>query len=364
MTCPVCHNIQCYVCSKNVTNYNHFSDAGIYGGSSSSRKQCPLNDNVNQRHENEVNAAEKEALKKVREENPDLTEEELKIKVSERVKAADDRRRNMGPMGGVLFDAFGAGGPAGLYGMPLPAVPPLVPPRRIGRAAAVQAHPLHRNRRQALPNEAFDDDIRAMEAAMAQEFGFPQNPARQEYEIQLALLEADNQRRRQQREQEAHPMDGFQADYHGQYRERLQEQQALQQRLMQGRAQRPAAVPIMPNYQPIAMQVQPHVHYFADAPPPLPAYPYPIAAAAGGGVQPPQYPGVGDFHLQAQLQAPRTQEQAQNLARARHRAAQAQADRLQEQQDAPRRGLNGRGRRLGVGVAGGWDQWYPRMEDN
>lgn len=67
MTCSHCNNIQCYVCSKNVRNYSHFEDArGVRG--------CPLHDNVETRHEEEVKKAADEAMAKVRAENPDMSE--------------------------------------------------------------------------------------------------------------------------------------------------------------------------------------------------------------------------------------------------------------------------------------------------
>lgn len=86
MSCPSCGNMQCYACSKNVVNYNHFG-----------RTACPLNDNVEERHEKDVKAAEEAARAQVQAENPDVATEHLDFKVSERVKqderAAEERRR-------------------------------------------------------------------------------------------------------------------------------------------------------------------------------------------------------------------------------------------------------------------------------
>ena len=81
MTCTKCHNMQCYVCSKNVTNYEHFGN-----------DKCPLHDNHEARHEEEVQKAEKEALAKIRADRPDISEEELKIEVSDRVKKQESDR--------------------------------------------------------------------------------------------------------------------------------------------------------------------------------------------------------------------------------------------------------------------------------
>ncbi|KAJ4289492.1 hypothetical protein N0V88_006974 [Collariella sp. IMI 366227] len=67
MTCvrPGCRNVQCYVCSVS----------------------------VEQRHEDEVNAALQEARKQVAEENPDVSADLLDIAFSERVKQDDERRK-------------------------------------------------------------------------------------------------------------------------------------------------------------------------------------------------------------------------------------------------------------------------------
>lgn len=86
MTCPSCGNMQCYTCSKDIVNYNHFG-----------RNACPLNDNVEERHEKDVRAAEEAARAQVQAENPGVAVEHLDFQVSERVKqdeqAAEERRR-------------------------------------------------------------------------------------------------------------------------------------------------------------------------------------------------------------------------------------------------------------------------------
>ncbi len=90
MTCTRngCHNIQCYVCSKSCS-YDHFDDRSRGGRTGN----CPLFENVEERHEQEVKQAEKIALDKVRAEHPEYTEEDLMIKVSENVKRDDERRK-------------------------------------------------------------------------------------------------------------------------------------------------------------------------------------------------------------------------------------------------------------------------------
>ncbi|KAB2574963.1 Ubiquitin-protein ligase [Lasiodiplodia theobromae] len=106
MTCASCHHTQCYICSKSVTGYEHFHN---------SHGKCPLYDeNVEKRHVDEVKAAEAKALEEVKKANPDLTDEELKIKLSDvvqkeekkRLAAADRRQQHHGP-----FRAFRPGDP-------------------------------------------------------------------------------------------------------------------------------------------------------------------------------------------------------------------------------------------------------------
>ncbi|KAJ9648108.1 hypothetical protein H2199_001885 [Coniosporium tulheliwenetii] len=102
MACTSCGNRQCYVCSQDVHDYQHFG-AG----------RCPLYDDTDARHDDEVKAAEAEALKKVRNENPDMTEDELKVKVSDAVKAqerqARERRRQQNPDADIYARMHGGG---------------------------------------------------------------------------------------------------------------------------------------------------------------------------------------------------------------------------------------------------------------
>jgi TRIAD3 protein (E3 ubiquitin-protein ligase RNF216) len=73
------------VCSKNVVNYEHFGEV--------ERGRCPLHENVEERHEQEVKKAADEAMAKVRADHPDLSDSDLMIKVSDRVKKAEDARK-------------------------------------------------------------------------------------------------------------------------------------------------------------------------------------------------------------------------------------------------------------------------------
>ncbi|KAL1626786.1 hypothetical protein SLS56_006688 [Neofusicoccum ribis] len=83
MTCGSCGNTQCYVCSTNVTGYDHFHE---------SAGKCPLYDNSDKRHQEEVKKAEAEAIAKIKEQHPDISEEELKVKVSDRVQQAEQKQ--------------------------------------------------------------------------------------------------------------------------------------------------------------------------------------------------------------------------------------------------------------------------------
>lgn len=87
-----CHNVQCYVCGKSCTGYDHFNDQ-TRGGKA---ENCPLFDNLEERHENELRQAEEEARKKVLEDNPDVDAEIFKIQVSDKVKADEARRKELG----------------------------------------------------------------------------------------------------------------------------------------------------------------------------------------------------------------------------------------------------------------------------
>ena len=94
MTCTRngCRNVQCYVCSKSC-QYDHFDDTRRGGKTGN----CPLFESVEERHDNEVKTAEREALEKVRAEHPEYTEEDLRVKMSENVTKDDERRKANDP---------------------------------------------------------------------------------------------------------------------------------------------------------------------------------------------------------------------------------------------------------------------------
>ncbi|CAN9157721.1 unnamed protein product [Alternaria sp. RS040] len=117
MTCTHCRNVQCYVCSKNVTDYNHFGDA--VGG------KCPLHENIEDRHEQEVKRAADEAMAKVRADNPDLSDADLMVQVSDRVKQAEDARKGRATAEAQAFPYHMVGEQLrhAPVGPPLPAIP-------------------------------------------------------------------------------------------------------------------------------------------------------------------------------------------------------------------------------------------------
>lgn len=86
MTCtkPGCKNRQCYICGKSC-DYDHFKRSG-----------CPLHDgagnDVESRHRNEAQKAQEAARKRLLEENPDMTEEELRVKLPDDVNSGKTPR--------------------------------------------------------------------------------------------------------------------------------------------------------------------------------------------------------------------------------------------------------------------------------
>lgn len=66
--CSKCGTVQCDVCRKTIQDYTHFNDPNRGGKVG----QCPLFDESEGRHEEEVSNAEAQTRKKVVEENPGL----------------------------------------------------------------------------------------------------------------------------------------------------------------------------------------------------------------------------------------------------------------------------------------------------
>ncbi|CAK7270084.1 hypothetical protein SEPCBS57363_003922 [Sporothrix epigloea] len=89
MTCSRagCKNVQCYICHKSC-EYSHFDDAARGGKVGN----CPLFEIAEQRHKDEVQAAEETTRQKLLMSNPGLNSDLLKIHMSDRV-IEDERRR-------------------------------------------------------------------------------------------------------------------------------------------------------------------------------------------------------------------------------------------------------------------------------
>ena len=84
-------NITCsYICSQTIKNYDHFNDPARGGKIGN----CPLFDNTEERHHDEVETAAKKAMETLRGEHPDLDDEDLKIELSERVRKEEEAKRS------------------------------------------------------------------------------------------------------------------------------------------------------------------------------------------------------------------------------------------------------------------------------
>ncbi|MCJ1476761.1 hypothetical protein MMC13_005430 [Lambiella insularis] len=86
MVCSKCRTFVCDYCGKDISKegYSHF-DNGVFDPASGRKKKCPTQDDTFGRNQKRVEEAQKEAMEKVRAENPDLCEEDLKIKFSAEV---------------------------------------------------------------------------------------------------------------------------------------------------------------------------------------------------------------------------------------------------------------------------------------
>lgn len=82
--CP-CGGWLCDYCGKDITKsgYNHFEGGANGTRAPTAGQKCPTYDDLQIRRKANLDQAEAEALKKVRAENPNLTEDDLKIKFAE-----------------------------------------------------------------------------------------------------------------------------------------------------------------------------------------------------------------------------------------------------------------------------------------
>ncbi|KAL8906506.1 MAG: hypothetical protein Q9207_001992 [Kuettlingeria erythrocarpa] len=92
--CP-CGGAVCDFCGQDITKekYNHFRDGPTSTGNPGTRGKCPTHDNDYERNQKNMEKAEKETMAKIRKENPELSEDDLRIKFRENVKTPP---RNIG----------------------------------------------------------------------------------------------------------------------------------------------------------------------------------------------------------------------------------------------------------------------------
>ena len=85
LTCSKCNSYVCDYCGKDITKigYAHFQPERYGRGASG----CPATDNTEQRNAKRIEEVEKATLAKIRAENPTISEDDLKIKFSEKVQA-------------------------------------------------------------------------------------------------------------------------------------------------------------------------------------------------------------------------------------------------------------------------------------
>ena len=98
VVCP-CGGVFCDVCRKDIAKemYAHFSDGPGITARGVGRGKCPTHDDTYARNEKSVKDAEEAALKKIQEQNPELTEDDLKIKFAESTQTTS--RSHFDPMG-------------------------------------------------------------------------------------------------------------------------------------------------------------------------------------------------------------------------------------------------------------------------
>lgn len=105
LVCSRCRCCVCDFCGADITKsgYGHFSSGAL------NSKGCPPQDDTERRNATRIEAAEKEAMAKIRLENPTLSEDDLKIKFSKEVQKSDTRRADHGFHDGLEGAQFGNG---------------------------------------------------------------------------------------------------------------------------------------------------------------------------------------------------------------------------------------------------------------
>ncbi|KAL8912545.1 MAG: hypothetical protein Q9171_002486 [Xanthocarpia ochracea] len=96
MTCS-CGACICDYCGKDITKemYGHFRDGPTAVRVPGLRGKCPTHDDDYTRNQQNMDKAEKDAQEKIRKENPDISEEDLKIKMKESVRSPVRRAREV-----------------------------------------------------------------------------------------------------------------------------------------------------------------------------------------------------------------------------------------------------------------------------
>ncbi|KND89942.1 E3 ubiquitin-protein ligase [Tolypocladium ophioglossoides CBS 100239] len=169
MRCPRagCHNLQCYVCSQNCDDYQHFNDAARGGR----RGNCPLFDDSEMRHARDADNAEQETLKKMTATNPDIDPELLKFRMSDEVNRNDEAKRRGGDIDNLQPPGAPAPAPA-LAPQPAPQPAPPVP-----RQPVRQVVPLQQAQQRAIAvNQRIERENQAAPQALRLAYAVQQPP--------------------------------------------------------------------------------------------------------------------------------------------------------------------------------------------
>ncbi|KAF9651340.1 hypothetical protein BDM02DRAFT_857152 [Thelephora ganbajun] len=82
MTCPNCLTLSCYVCRKVITGYEHFNESRPGQPQRAERAgKCLLWDKVEERHQGEVEEAQKRAIAEYRKKHPEMGEDVLQVEL-------------------------------------------------------------------------------------------------------------------------------------------------------------------------------------------------------------------------------------------------------------------------------------------
>ena len=172
VVCTTCSSAICDYCGKDISaeRYDHFEGRNPFPTSITSGSKCPLYDQSNNRKEEQIQAAEREALEEIRRQNPQLSEDDLKIKFSE---AVQNSRVGTGRHPHVHF----VPGQLPQYGLP----------QRLGIPVR-QPFPVQANLERIAPRAPVAHGINGVELRMAQ-----LQRLRQRHNRQLAALAQPNQ---------------------------------------------------------------------------------------------------------------------------------------------------------------------------